>query len=144
MTPTLDLTHAPRAIRELADWLESEGFSVVHLDASGQINQYAELISEPLTVEITATRGDWDVAIGMRGMSRSYHPDTWEAWLDHFPRAGEPSDLDHQVDFIKNRWREAVARAETDPKAERELHEIAEDWVHREFGLPPDPWGPGP
>jgi hypothetical protein len=142
MMPMLDLTYAPQAIRELAGWLESEGFSVLDLVASDRFNQYVELYSDPLVVEVTATRGDWDVTLGMRGMSRSYPPDTWEAWLDRLPRAGEPSDLDHQVEFIKSRWAEAMARAKIDPLAERELHEIGEDWVHREFGVPPDLWGP--
>ena len=133
----MDLTHAPTAIHKLVEWLETNGFSIVRSQQDGPYHQYALFSSGDMRVEVRATRGDWDIGIGLASMSRIYHPDEWEAWFGRFALAGDGSDLDHQVDYIENQWLGAVSRARIDESAEDEIRAIDQDYVWRRFGIRP-------
>jgi hypothetical protein len=132
--PVLDLAAAPPSVQRLGEWLNAEGFVVSREQHSGVNNRYAELRDESRRVELTTDRGDWSLAIGIVGMSDTYHPDEWEAWLDGFELAGDLSSLDHQVEFIIERWGEAIAAARMLDDAEAQIRAIGVDYVRRRFG----------
>lgn len=48
---------------------------------------------------------------------------------------GELSALDHQVEFLTDRWAMALQKARTDPGAGAAMREIRRDYVNHRFGL---------
>ena len=96
-------------------------------------------VSPTLRVEIRSERGEWYLGLGLLVMNSTYHPDEWEAWFDRLPLNRHLSDLDHQVDFITQRWMYAADLAVADvATTEAALVAIGIDWVERRFG-----WRPG-
>lgn len=131
----LDLSLAPGAIERLVKWLLENGYSVTDERASGRNNQYALFTAGDRTVKVTVTRGDWDLEIGV--LSRTSHPQAWEAWLDGHPLPRDLATVDQQVDFIIKRWDGAIERFRKHPGAEEQMEVIGDDWVGLRFGFRP-------
>lgn len=133
----LDLSLAPPSIVRLVAWLHSEGYSIVSEQRAERNNQFAEYRCGSRVIGLTADRGEWSITGGTSSMTDCFHPDEWEAFLDGFELAGDLSDLDHQVDFVTGRWRDAIRIANQQPGAESELRLIGRDYVRRRFGFVP-------
>jgi hypothetical protein len=96
-------------------------------------------VTHTLRVEIRFERGEWYLGLGLLAMNNTFHPDEWEAWLERLPLNRHLSDLDHQVQFITQRWMRAADLAATDvATTEAALMAIGMDWVECRFG-----WRPG-
>ena len=134
----IESSNARSSLCGLREWLFSHELLCVRVQSNLGHEQYIELTSDELRVEITLDRGEWSIGLGLLGMDHTYHPDEWEAWFDHVPLPWHLSDLDHQVAFIRNRWLAAAALARSDvPAAESELEAIGLDWVESRFGWRP-------
>ena len=134
----LELAEAPDSILRLVRWLGEHGLATAHEQANGRFNQHAVWVGDSLRVELTQDRGVWSVSIGSPTMSETFHPDEFEAWIDGFPLAGDLSGLDHQVEFITERWAEVETALQSSADAESELRAIGQDYVRRRFGEPGD------
>ena len=126
---------APPPIRRLCDWLEGCGFAVVAEQSAGPSNQFTQFNRDGDMITVVCDRGAWSLSARAAGMSAEFHPDEWEAWRDGFDLAGELSSLDHQVDFLIDRWSAVVESASRVPGAEDAIREIGRDYVNRRFGF---------
>ena len=132
----IELADAPDPVRRLVRWLNERGLEIATEQTGGRFNQHAVWVGGSIRVELTQDRGVWSVAVGSPTMSATYHPDEFEAWIDGFPLAGDLSDLDHQVEFITERWAEVEAALQLSGDAEGALRAIGQDYVRRRFGEP--------
>ena len=125
----------PEDIRGFLRWLEGSGFTVMEERGEGSVNRRVVLRNEDLGVEIVADRGIWSIALAS-SPDRWIHPDVWESYLEGFPLAGDPSSLEHQIDFVQRNMPRIAATAS--PEVEEELGRIGEEYMRRRLGIGPD------
>ena len=135
----IDVSNTPASLRVLQQWLVTGDFRELRAEVVDARSGYSEWVDDTRRVELRCDRGDWSLSLRLAPMANAYHPDEWEAWLDRLPLRRHLSPIDHQVEFIVDRWSHAVRRAALDvSRAETELEAIGLDWVERRFG-----WRPG-
>jgi hypothetical protein len=131
----MDPDDFPENIRGFLRWLEGTGFTVTEERGEGMVNRRVVLGNEELSVEIVADRGEWSIALAF-SPDRWMHPDVWESYLEGFPLAGDPSSLDHQIEFVQRNLSRIAATAS--PQVEDELARIGEEYMRRRLGIGPD------
>jgi len=133
----LDLSQAPEGVRAMIADLDGEGFTLVAEQGAGAVNRLLELRRESCVVRITADRGEWWIELGGPALEDWFDPDIWQACLDDVPVQMEPTDLDEQVAFVRQRWPD-VAKALNSPKDHAECLDRARSTRARtRLGLPP-------
>ena len=136
----IDISNTQSSLRFLQEWLAINGFrKTCSHQALVTSDDHVEWVTRTHRVEIRSEHGEWYLGIGLLEMNNTFHPDEWEAWFAHLPLNRHLSDLDHQVDFITQRWFRAAALAAGDvATTEAALMTIGLDWVEKRFG-----WRPG-
>jgi hypothetical protein len=115
----------------LYEFLLLQGFQEVERRYDDAHNRLVVLEHEECRVRLVAHRGEWSIAVSLSGREW-IHPDVWESYLDDFPLAGDLSDLDHQVQFLKRRLDEL--RRHGSAEVEAELLRTGEEYMRRRLG----------
>lgn len=95
-----------------------------------------ELVSNTLRVRLTRDRGQ--ILMSFQPLSSTndwFSPGLLRGMLTGERATGELSALDHQVEFLTDRWAMALQKARTDPGAGAAMREIRRDYVNHRFGL---------
>lgn len=133
----LDHTHAPAVVVPFVEWLERAGFELTKYMRHDWLfgNQFAVFERDGIRFEFVVDRGDWTVSMAAPGFSDTYLADSWEAYLDDYPLAGDLSAIDRDIDFFTRRLDEALRAAADDPTCETKMKADGTDWVRRRLGI---------
>ena len=133
---SVDPAQAPTVMKSLVAFLEEIGFVATVERGDGAVDRVVELQLDRLGIWLSADRGHWWIELGASSGRDWYDPDVWEACLDDTPIRMEPSAMNDQADFVRERWRE-VAEQVTTSSVRACLDRKRSTRARERLGLPP-------
>jgi hypothetical protein len=97
----LDLSDAPQAVRNFADWLSDRGTSLSLQAFDSPNNQLLRAPSPRGTVQLLADRGQWFVELAPPGADEFFDTAVWSSCLAGGEVSLELTPLDTQVEWLQ-------------------------------------------